>query len=181
VDGAGNRVFDIVPGPFATRAVDGLGTVIGSAAPRLDVAGEIVGVGVGGVEGEGAFEGEGTFEGEGGAEGEELPEGAVEGETDPLGPHSADPNGDNRIVLSELLRVIQFYNSSGYGCEAGTEDGFAPNDADRGCTPHDSDYNPQDWRITLTELLRLIQFYNSGAYFACPDAGSEDGYCAGSE
>jgi hypothetical protein len=42
-----------------------------------------------------------------------------------------------------------------------------------------SDYNPQDWAIDLSELLRLIQFFNSGGYYACPDDGTEDGYCLG--
>jgi subtilisin-like proprotein convertase family protein len=93
------------------------------------------------------------------------------------GPHTADQNGDGKISLSELLRVIQFYNSDNYGCEAGTEDGYAPNDLDQGCTPHASDYNPQDWDIALTELLRSIQFYNLGAYHPCPEG--EDGFCAG--
>ena len=82
-----------------------------------------------------------------------------------------------KISLSELLRVIQFYNSDNYGCEAGTEDGYAPNDLDQGCSPHASDYNPQDWDIALTELLRSIQFYNIGAYHPC--AEGEDGFCAG--
>jgi hypothetical protein len=77
--------------------------------------------------------------------------------------------------LSELLRVIQFYNSLNYGCEPGTEDGFAPNDLDHDCAPHASDYTPQDWDISLSELLRLIQFYNIGGYEACPEG--EDGFC----
>ncbi len=46
-------------------------------------------------------------------------------------PHSSDyaPDGpDWRISLTELLRVIQFYNSGGYRycLEEGTEDGFCP-------------------------------------------------------
>ena len=89
--------------------------------------------------------------------------------------HTADRNGDKTIDLSELLRVIQFYNSSGLGCEAGTEDGYAPEDPDQGCPPHSSDYNPQDWTINLSELLRLIQFYNSSGYTACIEG--EDGFC----
>jgi hypothetical protein len=77
------------------------------------------------------------------------------------------------------LRVIQFFNSSGYHCEAGSEDGYAPGVGDQSCSPHSSDYNPQDWRISLSELLRLIQFFNSGGYHAC--SGSEDGYCPGAK
>lgn len=40
--------------------------------------------------------------------------------------HSADTNTDQQISLSELLRVIQFYNSGGYHTECGTEDDFTP-------------------------------------------------------
>jgi hypothetical protein len=80
-----------------------------------------------------------------------------------------------------LLRVIQFFNSAGFGCETGTEDGFAPNDPDQECCPHDSDYSPSgpDWTISLSELLRLIQVFNSGGYSYCPAGGTEDGYCVG--
>lgn len=93
--------------------------------------------------------------------------------------HTADQNADNVINLSELLRVIQFFNSTGYSCEAETEDGFAPDGVDQTCCPHYSDYNPQDWEITLTELLRLIQFFNSTGYTSCPFEDSEDGFCPG--
>ncbi len=99
--------------------------------------------------------------------------------TIPVGPqpHSADQDGNNQIGLSELLRVIQFYNSDGYQCVPGTEDGFDPGQGDKGCSAHKSDYNPQDWYIGLSELLRLIQFYNSGGYQVCEEG--EDGYCPG--
>ena len=97
-----------------------------------------------------------------------------------LGRHTADQTGDNIISLSELLRIIQFYNSGGLHCEGGTEDGFAPAAGSTACAAHDSDYNPQDWVISLSELLRVIQFYNSGAYHPCPGQGSEDGFCPGS-
>jgi hypothetical protein len=83
------------------------------------------------------------------------------------------------VNLSELLRVVQFFNSNNYGCETGTEDGYAPNDPDQNCTAHASDYNPQDWDISLSELLRLIQFFNSSGYSACPLEGTEDGFCVG--
>lgn len=93
---------------------------------------------------------------------------------------SADQDGDYDVSLSELLRVIQFYNSNGYCCEAGTEDGFAPGLGQReSCVPHSSDYNEQNWIINLSELLRLIQFYNSDCYNYCPGAESEDGFCPG--
>ncbi len=59
--------------------------------------------------------GEGEGEGEGGS---------------PVGPHSADRDGDWRTAMSELLRVIQFYNAHGYHCDATTEDGYAPGEED---------------------------------------------------
>lgn len=93
--------------------------------------------------------------------------------------HSADTSGDSIIGLSELLRVIQFFNSNGFHCQSGTEDGFAPGPGDTSCSPHNSDYNPQNWLIGLSELLRIIQFFNSGGYHYCPSDGTEDGYCPG--
>lgn len=104
-----------------------------------------------------------------------IAEGEGEGSAPPS--HTADQNGDRALSLGELLRVIQFYNSSSYGCQLGTEDGFAPNESDHGCTPHASDYAPQDWEVNLSELLRLIQFYNVGGYHPCPEG--EDGFCPG--
>lgn len=100
--------------------------------------------------------------------------------------HSADWNGmpDSQIDLSELLRLIQFYNAGGLHCAddlgASSEDGYmAGFDLKHACTPHDSDYNPQDWVIGLSELIRAIQFYNAGGYYACPLDGTEDGFCVG--
>lgn len=94
--------------------------------------------------------------------------------------HSADFIGpDNVIGLTELLRVVQFYNTDGVHCappDAATDDGYAPGpEGDQTCAPHNSDYNPQDWVISLSELLRMVQFYNSGGYFPCPEG--EDGFC----
>jgi len=94
--------------------------------------------------------------------------------------HSADTNGNYVINLSELLRVIQFFNSSGFHCAdppESTEDGYAPGLGGTDCAPHDSDYNPQDWEIGLSELLRLIQFFNTSRYHT--DCASEDTYAAG--
>lgn len=90
--------------------------------------------------------------------------------------HSADTDEDQQITLSELLRVIQFYNSAGLHCLSDTEDGFAPGQdpEHQTCASHDSDYNPQDWRINLSELLRLIQFYNCIGYYVT--VGTEDGF-----
>ncbi len=115
---------------------------------------------------------EGTGEGEG------------EGEDVGGGLHTADQNGNLLISLSELLRVIQFYNSAGFSCAdppASTEDGYQPGPGGMACATHASDYNPQDFQINLSELLRLIQFFNSGGYYACPGAvpPTEDGYCPG--
>ena len=115
--------------------------------------------------------------GEGEGEGEGQGEGEGEGETHAF--HTADQNSDGLVDLSELLRVIQFFNSAGYHCQAGTEDGYAPGQGDQTCTPHDSDYNPQDWYVDLSELLRVIQFFNSAGYHACPGEGTEDGFCPG--
>ncbi len=138
-------------------------------------------------EGEGILEGiqEGSFEGipegvnegmqEGEGTGEGIIEGYIEGE---FYTHSADQNGDWKIDLGELLRVIQFFNSGGYHCEGGTEDGYAPGaEGDKTCLPHASDYNEQDWVINLLELLRIIQFFNIGSYYPCLQG--EDGYCPG--
>jgi len=112
-----------------------------------------------------------TGEGEG--------EGAVEGEGVSDLPHTADQNGDLRINLSELLRVIQFYNVGGLYCDVAGEDGFAPGIVgDQSCAPHASDYTPQNWVISLSELLRVIQIYNVGAYYPC--VGTEDDFCLGS-
>jgi len=91
--------------------------------------------------------------------------------------HTADQNQDHVISLTELLRVIQFFNTGGYHCAAGTEDGYAPGIGEQDCTAHASDYYPQNWQISLTELLRLIQFFNTGGYHTCETG--EDGFCPG--
>ncbi|MCC6142329.1 MAG: PQQ-dependent sugar dehydrogenase [Candidatus Hydrogenedentes bacterium] len=92
-------------------------------------------------------------------------------------PLSSDRNGDFHISLSELLRVIQFFNSGGLHCEAGTEDGYAPGPGDETCPHSDQDYKPTDWTVNLSELLRQIQFFNSAGYSYCPGKGTEDNYC----
>ena len=92
-------------------------------------------------------------------------------------PHKADRDGDWKISLSELLRLIQLYNMGEYSCRAGTEDGFWPGTGERSCVPHDADYAPQDWHITLNEVLRVVQFFNLGGYGR--RTGSEDGFMAG--
>lgn len=98
--------------------------------------------------------------------------------TDQRTAHATDIDGDWVINLDELLRAIQFYNSDGFHCETGTEDGFATGPGSRDCLPQEADYAPYDWKINLDELLRAIQFYNSLGYHPCLDG--EDGFCAGS-
>lgn len=93
--------------------------------------------------------------------------------------HSVDIDGDGKVKLSELLRMVQLYNADSYGCEAGTEDDYAPADPDQNCPPHKADYAPQDWIIKLSELLRIVQLYNLGSYYYCPDSNpvTEDLFC----
>lgn len=106
------------------------------------------------------------------------PEGAGEGEPEggPDNLHSADTNGNGRISLSELLRVVQLANADAYRCSSGTEDGYAPSIGAQSCAHHSSDFSPKNFSIALDELLRTIQIYNSNGYFAC-DSG-EDGFCS---
>ena len=89
-------------------------------------------------------------------------------------PHSADSNKDFKISLSELLRVVQFYNLKAMHCDVASEDGFAPGAGDQTCGAHDGDYNPRDWKIELSELIRIIQFYNAAGY--SQNAAGEDGF-----
>jgi uncharacterized repeat protein (TIGR01451 family) len=97
--------------------------------------------------------------------------------------HAADTNEDGKLGLAEILRIIQFYNVNGYSCDPTvmSEDGYLPGDGVETCTPHDSDYSPQDWAINLSELLRNIQFFNVGGYEYCPAEvpPSEDDFCPG--
>jgi hypothetical protein len=121
----------------------------------------------------GEGEGEGIVEGEGAIEGNEDCNPA-----DPGTPHSADYEQDFVIALSELLRLIQFFNTGFISCDNASEDGFSASFGDTSCAPHSSDYGVnQDWAIDLSELLRGIQFYNAESYYECPDDGTEDGYC----
>jgi Ca2+-binding EF-hand superfamily protein len=89
--------------------------------------------------------------------------------------HTADINGDWRISLSELLRIIQLYNSGAYHVNAITPDGYDVGEGATDGPPHNADYLG-DWRITLPELLRIIQLYNapSRCYYVAGD--TEDGF-----
>lgn len=104
----------------------------------------------------------------------------AEGELNPS-QYSADVNHDERLSMTELLRVIQFYNVGGYQCPppgVQTEDHFIPGRGELPeCGRHSTDYAPADARIDLPELLRVIQFYNAGGVDACPGQGTEDGFC----
>lgn len=93
-----------------------------------------------------------------------------------LGAHTADQNADYALDLSELLRVIQLYNSGAFHCDAATEDGYAPGAGDRNCAPHAGDYDGPDWQFSLSEVLRAVQFYNAFAGIMPCDT-SEDGWC----
>jgi hypothetical protein len=96
--------------------------------------------------------------------------------------HSGDTTVNGIISLSELLRVVQFFNLNGYRCAVGpTEDGYvAGTVGTQDCAFHDSDTDV-DWDISLSELLRFVQFFNLGGYHYCPDAepATEDGFCPG--
>lgn len=112
--------------------------------------------------------------------------------------HHADTDKDGRIGLSELLRVIEIYNTrSGtsrtgrYQTSEDTPDRYAtapdiPRDEPVDMPDfHSADVN-QDARISLPELLRVIELYNvrsgtsrTGAYRLSP--GSYDGFAPGAE
>jgi hypothetical protein len=91
--------------------------------------------------------------------------------------HSADYNPEDYMInVHEVLRVIQIYNyaSGAYHCDMAGEDGYGLGvDGDKTCTPHSSDYNPQDWTINMDEVMRLIQFYNCEGYKVDPN-GEDD-------
>jgi hypothetical protein len=163
--------------------VEGEGVAEGEGLVEGLFEGEGVVEGEGIAEGEGTADGEGAIEGEGVAEGEGSVEGTAEGEPCANPRHAADQNGDAKIDLTELLRVVQFFNTGALHCaenETPTEDGYLPGfGSTEGCCMHSSDYAPADWQINLTELLRLIQFFNIDGYRACPASGSEDGFCPG--
>ncbi len=73
-------------------------------------------------------------------------------------PHQADQDGDWGIELSpEMTRLIQFYNSDGYHCEAGTEDGYAPGAAaGKGLSGGGT--------LTAVRVLRAVTGHRDGTY-----------------
>jgi hypothetical protein len=94
---------------------------------------------------------------------------------------NTDINADFVVQLSELLRLIQFYNASRYYCAnnpGASEDGFvvSPPGAEPTCLPHSADLDDSKV-ISLSELLRAIQFYNLGGYSYCMEQSPEDGFC----
>lgn len=92
--------------------------------------------------------------------------------------HSVDyAPRNNKISLTELLRVIQFYNYGEHACDENGEDGYNPGSGWHTCPPHTADYAPVNWNISLSELLRVIQFFNAGSYHESP--ASEDGFAPG--
>lgn len=93
----------------------------------------------------------------------------------PAGVHSSDTNLNGKVSLSELVRLVQFYNFGGYGCALSGEDGYSPGPGSTACPRHATDYAPADWRIGRSELLRAIQFYNLAGY--TPFDEGEDGFC----
>jgi hypothetical protein len=169
IDGSFVAMNLVVPGSPSVPAFRSFGW-------RID--GAPAGEGEGTVDGEGSIDGEGSVDGEGNIDGEGDPtEGEGEGEGAVGVPHSADPDGNFIIDLSEVLRVVQLYNADGFGCDAGEEDGFSTNPADRTCAPHNADYDTQDWLLSLSEMLRIVQIYNLQGYSNCP--ANPDGFCAG--
>jgi hypothetical protein len=112
--------------------------------------------------------------------------------------HSADTDGDFRVGLFELTRVIELYNvrlgTTRTGCysvatTAGSEDGFVVDAVRAGSAIvtlsayHNGDVN-RDGRFSLTELTRVIELFNTrsgsartGAYHVL--AGTEDGFAPG--
>jgi len=111
--------------------------------------------------------------------------------------HNADYDGDGKIGLVELTRVIELYNTrigtTRTGCYAVaitmSEDGFAADGERAGAAVvtlshyHSADTG-RDGRFSLIELTRVIELYNTragtartGAYHV--QAGTEDGFAPG--
>ncbi len=107
-----------------------------------------------------------------------------------LGYHSADTDGNWRLSLLELTRVIELYNTrdgttrtGAYYTDATTEDGFAAGTGT--ITSHHSADTNQDGRLSLLELTRVIELYNTrdgttrtGEYHRT-ELETEDGFAPG--
>lgn len=89
--------------------------------------------------------------------------------------HSADTDGDLKLNLRELLRVIELYNTrngttrtGGYREQASEEDGFSSDGLQTAELPallnryHSADLD-RDARVSLAELLGVIELYNTRA------------------
>jgi hypothetical protein len=110
--------------------------------------------------------------------------------------HSADTDGNSRLSLLELTRVIELYNTrngttrtGAYKVEAGSEDGFNPEPTRASSAVvtlpkyHSAD-SDRNGKLSLLELTRVIELYNfrsgttrTGQYHV--QAGTEDGYAPG--
>ena len=88
--------------------------------------------------------------------------------------HSADTNQNGRIEITEVSRVVTFYNAGSCHSDSTTPDGYGPFEGPQSGPPHDSDFGPQDWRIALRELSRLVTFYNAVRYTVSPF--TQDGF-----
>ncbi|WP_221033172.1 immunoglobulin domain-containing protein [Actomonas aquatica] len=107
--------------------------------------------------------------------------------------YCVDTDGDYRISLSELLRVIELYNTRDgtvrtgeYHVDPTTIDGFATGSGTPECPPYHCADTDQDCRFSLSELLRVIELYNyrngtvrTGEYHA--DPSTIDGFATGPE
>lgn len=80
------------------------------------------------------------------------------------------------ITLTELMRVIQFYNSTGYHTEVGTEDcyGAGADASNRDGYRHNADYQNPAWEVNLTEVNRFSAYYTAGGYVFAQ--GTDDGF-----
>jgi hypothetical protein len=110
--------------------------------------------------------------------------------------HSADLDQNLQLNLSELLRVIELYNTrfgtsrtGRYQADQGSSDGFAPDATSGSGEPttltqfHSAD-SDRNGLLSLSELLRVIELYNfregttrTGRYYVSP--GSVDGFAPG--
>jgi len=110
--------------------------------------------------------------------------------------HNADSDGDGKIGLVELTRVIELYNArigttrtGRYMIVDGTEDGFGLDAITPAAAPatlarlHSADSN-RNATIGLVELTRVIELYNTrtgtvrtGTYHLL--IGTEDGFAPG--